>query len=415
VLAGLLVLRQRYGDLAALGHDVWRLVAPDDEPAFFQSPTSPSATLERLALGDVGLAIVGVGHSYKGADTTSDPEPWLLELMTGTARPIARYAAGLRAGVLTACPTDGMLATEILVLAQALPFDHAQNPRAHLPWLLPREKGKAPSTAELPRPILDAPRVCRLREQGSRWWVEYEGGEADALRCLAKGGPDLIEPGAAIETREGKDGPIVNALRLNQPMSYGSVHEIVAGTRGKKREVDPAAILRTSHGCPTLLVEGTAIANGKTLGYRAHTFPIGKRSRLRLGTPDATTISADLLTAVSLAVWCLRTAMLEAGLVRKDERGKLYLEPFGDAVLTELDTNAGWRSAELLFELLDTDLEPVEQATRINAAMRSQTMAAWAHVEAALDPLALGRGAVALRRLLRAKLPVKDEIHELAA
>ena len=187
VLAGLLVLRQRYGDLAALGDDVWRLVAPDDEPAFFQSPTSPSATLEPLALGDVGLAIVGVGHSYKGVSQTTDPEPWLLELMTATARPIARYAAGLRAGVLTACPTDGTLATEICVLAQALPFDRAQDPRAHLPWVLPRGKGKAPSTAELPQPILDAPRVCRLRKQGGCWWAEYEGGEADALRCHCQG------------------------------------------------------------------------------------------------------------------------------------------------------------------------------------------------------------------------------------
>jgi hypothetical protein len=219
VLAGLLVLRQRYGGLAVLGEDIWRLTAPDEEPAFFQSPTSPSATLEPLALGDVGLAIVGVGHTYKGADKTTDPEPWLLELMTATARPTARYAAGLRAGVLTACPTDGTLATEIRILAQALPFDHAQDPRAHLPWALPRGKGKAPSTAELPNPILDAPRVCRMRERGGCWWVEYEGGEADALRCLAKGGPDLIEPGAATETRESKDGPLVNALRLSQPMT----------------------------------------------------------------------------------------------------------------------------------------------------------------------------------------------------
>jgi hypothetical protein len=39
--------------------------------------------------------------------------------------------------------------------------------------------------------------------------------------------------------------------------------------------------------------------------------------------------------------------------------------------------------------------------------MRSQTLAAWERVEAALDPLAIGRGAVALRRLLRAKLPVE--------
>ena len=193
------------------------------------------------------------------------------------------------------------------------------------------------------------------------------------------------------------------------------MHEIVAGASAKKRQVDPAVILRMSHGCSTLLVEGTAVAKGKTLGYRAHTFPIGKRSRLRLGTPDAPTISAELLTAVSLAVWCLRTAMLEAGLVRKDERGKPYLEPFGDAVLAEFDSAAGWRSAELLFELLDTDLDAVEQAIRINAAMRSQTLAAWERVEAALDPLALGRGAVALRRLLRAKLPVKDEAYEFAA
>ena len=203
VLAGLLVLRQRYGDLAALGQDIWRLTAPDEEPAFFQSPTSPNTALEPLALGDVGLAIVGVGHASKGANTTTDPEPWLLELMTATARPIARYAAGLRAGVLTACPTDGTLSTEIRVLAQALRFDRAQNPRAHLPWVLPRGKGKGPSTAELPHPILDAPRVCRLREQAGRWWVEYEGGEADALRCLAKGGPDLIEPVVATETRDG--------------------------------------------------------------------------------------------------------------------------------------------------------------------------------------------------------------------
>ena len=99
VLAGLLVLRPRYGGLAALGEDIWRLTAPDEEPAFFQSPTSPSAKLEPLALGDVGLAIVGVGHTYKGADKTTDPEPWLLELMTATARPVAHYAAGLRAGV----------------------------------------------------------------------------------------------------------------------------------------------------------------------------------------------------------------------------------------------------------------------------------------------------------------------------
>jgi hypothetical protein len=76
VLAALLVLRQRYGDLAALGDDIWRLIAPDQEPAFFQSPTSPNASLEPLAVGDVGLAIVGVGHTYKGADTTTDPEPW---------------------------------------------------------------------------------------------------------------------------------------------------------------------------------------------------------------------------------------------------------------------------------------------------------------------------------------------------
>lgn len=107
--------------------------------------------------------------------------------------------------------------------------------------------------------------------------------------------------------------------------------------------------------------------------------------------------------------------MLEAGLVRKDERGKLHLEPFGDAVLADLDSAAGWRSAELLFELMDADLDAVEQATRINAAMRSQTLAAWERVEAALDPLAMGRGAVALRRLLRAKLPVKDEAYEFAA
>jgi hypothetical protein len=133
VLAGLLVLRQRYGDLAALGTDIWRLTAPDEEPAFFQSPASPNAVLEPLALGDVGLAIVGIGHAHKGADKTNDPESWLLELMTATARPIARYAAGLRAGLLTACPTDGTLATEIRVLAQALSVDHAQDPRAHLP------------------------------------------------------------------------------------------------------------------------------------------------------------------------------------------------------------------------------------------------------------------------------------------
>jgi hypothetical protein len=370
VLAGLLVLRQRYGDLVALGGDIWRVTAPDDEPAFFQSPVSPGAVLEPLSLGDVGLAIVGVGHAYKGVDKTTDPEPWLLELMTSTARPIARYAAGLRAGVLTACPTDGTLATEVSVLAQALAFDHASNPRAHLPWVLPRGKGKAPSTAELPHPILDAPRVCRLRERDGWWWVEYEGGEADALRCLAKGGPDIIQPGAATETREGKEGPSVAALRLTRPMSYVDIHKLVAGASGKQRQVSPAGIIRTEHGCSTLLVEATAVANGKTLGYRARTFPLGKRSRLRLATPDAAVISADLLAAVSLAVWCLRTAMIKAGLVREDERGKVYLEPVAEAVLAELDSSAGWRSADLLFELLDAELDPVEQATRINAAMR---------------------------------------------
>jgi len=251
--------------------------------------------------------------------------------------------------------------------------------------------------------------------RAGRWWVEYEGGEADALRCLAKGGPEIIEPSAAIETREGNDGPIVGALRLTRPMSHVDVHELVAGARAGKRQVDPAAILATSHGCSTLLVEGTAVANGKTLGYRARTFPLGKRSRLRLGTPDAATISADLLTAVSLAVWCLRTAMLEAGLVRKDERGKLHLVPVAEAVCAELDTTAGWRSAELLFELLDAELDPAAQAARINAAMRSQTLDAWERVEAGLDPVALGRGAAALQRHLRAKLPLKDEAHEPAA
>ena len=88
---------------------------------------------------------------------------------------------------------------------------------------------------------------------------------------------------------------------------------------------------------------------------------------------------------------------------------------FCDAVLDDLDSTAGWRSADLLFELLDADLDAVEQATRINAAMRSQTLAAWERVEAALDPVALGRGAAALQRLLRTKLPVKEEAHEPAA
>jgi hypothetical protein len=69
--------------------------------------------------------------------------------------------------------------------------------------------------------------------------------------------------------------------------------------------------------------------------------------------------------------------MLEAGLVRKDERGKLYLEPLCDAVLDDLDSTAGWRSADPLFELLDADLDALEEATRINAAMRSQALAAF--------------------------------------
>lgn len=416
VLASLLVLRRRYGSLDALGDDIWRLSAPDHEPAFFQSPASPGAKLESIALGDVGLAIVGVGHACKGFETTDDPEPWLLELMTATARPIARYPAGLRAGVLTACPTDGTFATEIRVLAQALPFEPAHAPRAHLPWVLPRGKGKAPSTAELPRPILDAPRVCRLRSADGRWWVEYEGGEADALRCLAKGGPELIEPLAAREVRESANGTFVGALRLSKkPLDHIAVHEIVAGSTGKKRLVDPAAILKTAHNCSTLLVEGTAVANGKTLGYRAKTFPLGKRSRLRLGTPDAAAISADLLTAVSLAGWCLRTALIEAGLVRKSEGGKLYLEPFAEAVLSDLDTAAGWHSTDLLFDLLNQNLGAVEQATRINGTMRIQTLEAWQRVESALDPVALGRGASALHRLMRAKLPVKEEAHVVAA
>lgn len=415
VLAALLVLRRRYGTLEALGDDIWRFTAPDHVPAFFQSPVSPDAKLEPIALGDVGLAIVGVGHAYKGIEATDDPEPWLLELMTATARPIARYPAGLRAGVLTACPTDGTLATEIRVLAEALPFEHAQDPRAHLPWVLPRGKGRAPPTAELPQPILDAPRVCRLREVNGRWWVEYEGGEADALRCLAKGGPEIIEPIAAREVRSGANGTFVGALRLAEPLNHVAVHEIVAGSAGKKRQVDPAMILKISHNCSTLLVEGTAVRNGKTLGYRAKTFSLGKRALLRLGTPDAAAISADLLTAVSLACWCLRTALIEAGLVRKSESGKLYLEPFAEAVLGDLDTAAGWHSTDLLFDLLNQDLGAVEQATRINNAMRKQTLAAWERVEAALDPVALGRGASALQRLMRAKLPVKEEVHGVAA
>ena len=415
VLAALLVLRRRYGTLEALGDAIWRLTAPDHVPAFFQSPVSPDAKLEPIALGDVGLAIVGVGHAYKGIEATDDPEPWLLELMTATARPIARYPAGLRAGVLTACPTDGTLATEIRILAEALPFEHAQDPRAHLPWVLPRGKGRAPSTAELPQPILDAPRVCRLREVNGRWWVEYEGGEADALRCLAKGGPEIIEPIAAREVRSGANGTFVGALRLAEPLNHVAVHEIVAGSAGKKRQVDPAMILKISHNCSTLLVEGTAVRNGKTLGYRAKTFSLGKRALLRLGTPDAAAISADLLTAVSLACWCLRTALIEAGLVRKSESGKLYLEPFAEAVLGDLDTAAGWHSTDLLFDLLNQDLGAVEQAIRINNAMRKQTLAAWERVEAALDPVALGRGASALQRLMRAKLPVKEEVHGVAA
>jgi hypothetical protein len=416
ILAALLVLRRRYGSLEAFGDDIWRLTAPDHEPAFFQSPVSPGANLERISLGDVGLAIVGVGHAYKGIEATDDPEPWLLELMTATGRPIARYAAGLRAGMLTACPTDGTLATEIRVLAEALSFEHAQDPKAHLPWVLARGKGKAPSTAELPQPILDAPRVCRLREVNGHWWVEYEGGEADALRCVAKGSAEIIEPIAAREVRSGANGTYVGALRLSKkPLDHVAVHEIVAGSAGKKRQVDPAAILKTAHSCSTLLVEGTAVANGKTLGYRAKTFPVGKRSRLRLGTPDAAAISADLLTAVSLACWCLRTALIEAGLVRKSESGKLYLEPFADAVLVDLDTAAGWHSTDLLFDLLDQDLGAVEQATRINRAMRTQALAAWERVESGLEPIALGRGASTLQRLMRAKLPVKEEAHGVAA
>jgi hypothetical protein len=409
VLAALLAMRRRYGDLAALGADLWRLTAPDDEPAFFQSPVSDGAELEPLLLGDVGLAIVGVGHAYKGVAETSDPEPWLFELMTATARPIARYAAGLRAGVLTACPTDGTLATEVRVLADALPIDPTNDPRAHLPWLLPRGKGKAPSTEELPRPIVDAPRVCRLREAGGRWWVEYEGGEAAALRCLASGSPDVIEPIGARETKSGKNGVSVGPRRLTKPMGYVDVHEIVAGASAKNRQVDPAEIFKANHGCATLLVEGTAIANGKTLGYRAKTFPLGRRSRHRVGTPDAAAVSSDLRTAVSLACWCLRTAMIEAGLVRKGDNGKLYLEPMAETALANLDTEAGWRSAELLFELLDQDLEPAERAIRINGAMREQTRLAWERVETALTPVALGRGADTLERLMNTKLPVKEK------
>jgi hypothetical protein len=268
----------------------------------------------------------------------------------------------------------------------------------------------------LPQPILDAPRVCRLREVNGHWWVEYEGGEADALRCVAKGSAEIIEPIAAREVRSGANGTYVGALRLSKkPLDHVAVHEIVAGSAGKKRQVDPAAILKTAHSCSTLLVEGTAVANGKTLGYRAKTFPVGKRSRLRLGTPDAAAISADLLTAVSLACWCLRTALIEAGLVRKSESGKLYLEPFADAVLVDLDTAAGWHSSDLLFDLLDQDLGAVEQATRINRAMRTQALAAWERVESGLEPIALGRGASTLQRLMRAKLPVKEEAHGVAA
>jgi hypothetical protein len=328
--------------------------------------------------------------------------------MTATARPVARCAAGLRAGVLTACPTDGTLSREVLLLADALTVDAAADPAEHFPWRLKRGKGAAPSTADLPSPILDAPRVCRLREQGGRWWVEYEGGEADALRCVARGGPAVPEPVAARETREGEDRAVVGPLRLGAPITYAEVRAILAGASGGRRSVDPAAILRTPHGQPAVVVDGVAIDNGRTLGYAARTYPLGPRARLRFSGPTPAALSRDLLAAVSLAVWCLRTAAVEAGLARRDDRGKVRCEPGAEAAVARLDRDAGWRSTDLLLELLDTDLAPADLASRVNQAMREEVWAVWRSLEAGLGPVALGRGARALERLLAAKLPVRE-------
>jgi hypothetical protein len=70
--------------------------------------------------------------------------------------------AGLRAGVLTACPTDGRLGTEVRLLADALTVDGAEDPAEHLPagttrCAVPRGPSKG-------RPCVACPMRCIVGE-----------------------------------------------------------------------------------------------------------------------------------------------------------------------------------------------------------------------------------------------------------
>jgi hypothetical protein len=412
MLGSLLALRNAYGSLADLGEDLWRVTGPDDEPAFFQSPVGP-AELTPVALGDVGPTLRGPDHVIKPIYETDDPEPWLWELITSTMRPFARYPSGLRAGVVSACPSDGTIGSEILSVARATRVEHSSEPRDHLIWYRIRGRGLEPSVGELPSPVLDAPRIVRLHEENGKWSAAVGAGTTADMRCLSKDST-VVDPTSGTTT----DGKSTKPLRaFGSPLGAFDVIRITSGMMiNPTKQTLAAEILRKPSGLPFVLVDAMAGGQGGSEGYRARYYPLGEKSRLRLGRQVASQLAKDILAAQGNAHWCLKTALTSGGFVRQDEKHNV-VGGLGNALsgLDNLDGEAGWKGTELLFELLDLDLPPDEQAHRINLAMREITLKTWERILPTLDPVDMGKAETALQRTMNAKLPVKSGTPHAAA
>jgi hypothetical protein len=345
-IAGMMAALRRYapappqteGDwedawLAQVGADALRLIAPPDEPAFFQPPVIGEPSWRPVE--ELSMQVLGPRHAAKESPA-APAELWTYALL-GAQWQIyggkGQYA-GIRAGLSVVLPsTDGSIGSEIATLAAAYVAKRARfagtaaataNAADHFLWLRPWTPASRPLTVDLaPYPALDGrPVRLRLRAgviEAAAYSVGANRIQADAL--LEDPHVPLIADGKGWKPFTAVKGRVVDMRFYAQALLGGKKHRaptILAG--GGHDSVRVCAI----HTDPP----------GKTRGYWEQRFSLPPRALFSFD-PDAER-PADLaelvISARKSACDALRAALRELYAIsgKHDPRNGLIAEAIAE-------------------------------------------------------------------------------------
>jgi hypothetical protein len=259
-----------------VGDDALRLIAPEEEVAFFQPPLDPGKNRSEMTLSDMDFTFTKLGHAVKPF-LQGTAEEAIFTLWSGLwALTVTKWNGGTRQGPSVVLPSeDGTLAGEVRHLVAAYEacsstiIGSQASPRKagdHFLWLLPVGNHSL-GVDRVPYPYLEA-RPCHLVALGPD---RYQGiGEHSVPSRLAgKGHAD--DPHVPITV--GKPyrlwGGRVWSMRTRHAMLFGADNILRPAT------------MRQS-GYRVVRVCGLGVDNGKTRGYWEALHPLTQRAAFSL-------------------------------------------------------------------------------------------------------------------------------------